>query len=517
ANGASGGLNGLDLSADGRFITFESKASNLISGDRNNGFDVFVHNRRHGKTELVSVAADVSFPGNDESRHPAISANGRFVVFESKANNLVYEDSNSYSDIFLRDRIHRQTHLVSRVWPGDIGNNDSSLPDISGDGRWIVFQSFASNLVAGDTNGFSDIFLYDVSTRRITRISQAADGTQADRSSRQPSISDSGDWVVFTSQARNLLPTPATDEWEDVFLYDRINGTIERVSNNPAGGVPNERSRLATISADGRWIVYQSAASDIVSGDTNSKWDIFLYDRITKQTRRISTSEAGIEADDHSEHAHISADGRFVAFSSSATQLVPGDFNAAPDVFLEDVQTGALRRCSLDWKDQEAPGTSYFPRVSGQGREVAFTSDASNLADGDTNGTFDVFVRDSMELTLLGVPLVGFPVQFQLEHAFREEGQSLQVLLSLTGQGPWDLPGGSGLRLPLTPDSLTVAGLNLGSLFVGGIGIHAKALTPSLTIPQTLSNQRVYVAGVVFNPTNGVLREVTGPLTIDIQ
>ncbi len=514
ANGPSGGGRGISLSQDGRYVAFESAATNLAEGDRNATFDVFVHSRRTGATELVSIGYN-GLPGNGTSRHPSLSTLGRYIAFESSSWNLVFEDHNGWTDVFVHDRVYRQTYCVSRSWPGETANNKSELPSISGDGRWVAFQSFASNLVPGDTNGFADIFLYDRQTRWQSRITVAVNGGQTNLSSRQAAISDSGRSIAFASLASNLVSSD-TNGFEDIFVYDQDTSAIERISVGHTGAAANERSSSPSISADGNVVVYHSLASNLVPNDTNDNWDVFLFDRLTRTTERISVGVGGADGDGPSEFPDVSDDARYVTFASRARNLIPLDLNEASDIFVRDRLLGATRRASLDWLDNEVSGTSYFPSISGDGRDIGFTSDAHELSDGDSNGTFDVFVRDGIEVTTLGDIKVGSPIRFRVRQAVRDSGDLALVLISTTGQSPWNLPGEAGLRVPLTPDAWTQSALGLGAYFSATVGSNGEAITAPLIVPAVAAGQTIFGAAVTLNVVTAQLHSTTGPLVITV-
>jgi Tol biopolymer transport system component len=207
------------ISADGRYVAFASLASNLVPGDTNGRMDIFVHDRLTGQTTRVSVASDGT-EGNGDSGFPSISADGRYVAFASLASNLVPGDTNGTWDVFVHDRLTGQTTRVSVASGGAQGNGDSRFPSISADGRYVAFQSYASNLVPGDTNGVLDVFVHDRLTGQTTRVSVASDGTQGDSYSFGSSISADGRYVAFASYASNLVPGD-TNGWADVFVAMR--------------------------------------------------------------------------------------------------------------------------------------------------------------------------------------------------------------------------------------------------------------------------------------------------------
>jgi len=321
-----------------------------------------VRHRRTGVVERVSVGSGGA-EANGHSYYPSISAEGRYVAFSSDASNLVPGDTNNRSDIFVYDR---ETGSVT---------------------------SYASNLVAGDTNGEADVFLYDRQAGTLERVSVGWDGAEANRRSGGASLSSDGRYVAFMSYAANLVPDDGNEAW-DVFVRDRQGGTIERVSVASAGTEGNGDSYWPAISADGQYIAFHSCASNLVADDTNGATDVFVYDRQTGIVALVSLAADGTQGDGNSYRPAISGDGRYVAFGSEASKLVPADTNGQADVFVHDRQTGLIERVSVSEEGTEGNGWSRQASISGEGRYAAFASEASNLVEGDTNDSRDVFVCD---------------------------------------------------------------------------------------------------------------------------
>jgi PKD repeat protein/Tol biopolymer transport system component len=380
------------ISADGRYVAFDSRASNLVPGDTNGTDDVFVHDRQTGATTRVSVASDGT-QGNDWAWGASISADGRYVAFISNASNLVTGDTNDCSDAFVHDRQTGQTTRVSVASDGTEGDGSSWKVSISADGRYVAFDAFASNLVLGDTNGTWDVFVHDRQTGVTTRISIASDGTEANDGSGGASISANGRYVAFHSDASNLV-TGDTNGYKDAFVHDQQTGATTRVSIASDGTQGNENSWTPSTSADGRYIVFYSDASNLVPGDTNGYADTFIHDRQTGATTRVSIASDGTQGNENSWTPFISADGCCVAFLSDASNLVTGDTNGYMDAFVHDRLTGVTARVSIASDGTQGNENSWTPFISADGRYVAFCSDASNLVTNDTNDYRDVFVHD---------------------------------------------------------------------------------------------------------------------------
>ena len=391
----NGGIHA-SVSDDGRLVAFQTR-SKLVPEDTNGASDVYVHDVQAGTTRLVSVASD-GMPGNDDSGEASISADGRHVVFWSEATNLVPGDTNEATDVFAHDLETGITDRVSVATDGAEGSDAASRSnsDISADGRFVAFSSAAPNLVPDDTNNQADVFVHDRVTGETERVSIASDGTQGTSGSFYPSISADGRHVAFFSFAAGLVPED-TNASNDIFVHDREMGTTERVSIASDGTEGNGHAfRDPSISADGRYVAFSGVATNLVPGDTNGAEDVFVHDRQTGKTERVSVSSDGAEGDSSSLVPSISADGRYVTFHGIATNLVPGDTNGLADTFVHDRATGITERVSIASDGAEGDGNSHgWPAVSSDGGLVAFHSIATNLVPGDTNGEFgfDMFVR----------------------------------------------------------------------------------------------------------------------------
>jgi Tol biopolymer transport system component len=438
------------LSADGRYVAFESEADNLVLDDSNQIKDVFVHDRETGETRLVSVDG-AGIQGNASSGNPSLSADGRYVAFESEADNLVLDDSNQIKDVFVHDRETGETRRVSVDGAGIQGNASSGNPSLSADGRYVAFESEADNLVLDDSNQIKDVFVHDRETGETRRVSVDTSGNQAESfpnyvnnlylegASHNPSISGDGRYVAFQSFARNLVADD-TNDVDDIFVHNLETGETIRASvdslgnqtssyNNGLGSSSIGRplgggSYNPSINGDGRCIAYESTAENLVLDDTNGKFhiDIFVHDLNTGETTRVSVDSFGNQAEKYpntnvigagslfdphggsSFNPCIGAEGRYIAFSSSARNLVPDDTNGEfyLDVFVHDRETGSTTRVSVDSSGNQATGStshgdfagSDHPAMSDDGCKVAFSSIADSIISTDTNGSEDVFLHD---------------------------------------------------------------------------------------------------------------------------
>lgn len=391
---SNGGSNFSAVSQDGRYVTFDSSATNLIGLDTNGTVDVFVRDRKTGKTRRLSVRSNGT-QANGPSQIPDISSSGRFITFMSNASNLVPGDTNGVADIFVRDRKKGKTTRVSTRSNGNQGNGPSSLPKISADGRFVVFESAASNLAPGDGNGVTDIFVKDRKAGKTRRVSVRSNGTQGNNPSNHADISPNGRYVSFTSTATNLV-NGDTNGTSDIFLRDRKTGNTKRVSVGNAGQ-GNGQSLLSSVS-NKRQVAFASQATNLVGGDTNATLDIFVRNTSANNTRRVSISTAGVQANNQSPTAwrpQISASGRYVVFESFATNLVANDTNAASDIFVRDRKQNRTRRVSVKFDGSEANGLSIFADITNDGKFITLASQATNLIAGDTNGNSDIFLRST--------------------------------------------------------------------------------------------------------------------------
>jgi Tol biopolymer transport system component len=324
---------GVAISADGRFVAFGSAASNLVPADTNGAQDIFVRDRLRGKTRLVSVNR-AGKPANGPSLHPALSPDGRFVAFASGANDLVAGDGNTGTDIFLRDLKSGKTRRMSVKSSGGEADGACFRPSVTPAGDKVVFEC-TSVLVPGDSNGQMDVFLRDVAHRRTSLISVSRSGGAGDEggfSGAQPSISPNGRMVVFNSAANDLVAGDGGDGF-DAFVRNLRTQKTRRLSLSPSVSSGNGGTGLTTISPDGVWVAFESDASNLVAGDTNASTDVFLRRLARGPIRRFSVSSAGRQGDVFSEHPSLSNGGRTAAFDSLATNLSGADGSPFVDVF----------------------------------------------------------------------------------------------------------------------------------------------------------------------------------------
>jgi Tol biopolymer transport system component len=491
----NGGSERASISANGRYVAYSSEASNLVLGDTNGYGDIFVLNRQTGMTNRVSVDSSGA-EAHAWSFDPSISSDGRFVAFTSGAYNLVPGDTNNSSDIFVHDRQTGVTERVSVDSSGMEGSSSSSDASISADGRFVAFSSYSSNLVPGDTNKKQDVFVHDRQTL-VTRRVSVRFTIQSNDSSFSSSISADGRFVAFASRASNLANLDTNSEI-DVFVRDLQTGVIERVSVNSSSGQGNGWSGVPSISADGRIVAFGSRAGNLVPGDTNRKHDIIVHDRQTGAKRRASVDSSGAEGNHDSRYPSVSADGRYIAFHSRADNLVPGDTHGRMDAFVHDLWTGITERVSVNSRGAEGIRASEFPAISADGRYVAFHSRAKNLVYGDTNVAEDVFAHDrwdglganSIYLTGPATAPVGAPIDF----TWQTTRGSSEFWLAYSKNASGSVINGHNFDLA-TPLTMIATGVNSRN----GLGSFKSA-----PVPQRAAGHTLYFE-VAARDANGVI------------
>ena len=395
SGGQGNGLSGATaITPDARYVVFDSDATNLVPGDTNTWGDVFVRDRYAGTTERISVDSSGT-QGSNFSWSGSISADGRYVSFLSAAPDLVPGDTNGMPDVFVRDRQLGMTTRVSVASSGAEGNAPCWSHAISLDGRYVAFESRSTNLIPGGNLGF-EVFVHDRLTGQTELASVDSAGVEGDGASDDPTLSGDGRFVAFSSNATNLVPGD-TNAVRDVFVHDRQTGRTTRVSVSSSGAQGDHFSFVPRLAADGRFVVFSGLATTLVPGDTNADYDVFVHDRQTGETTRVSVDSFGAQGDDESTRCSITADGRYVAFESRATNLIAGDTNGFSDAFLHDRQTGRTERVSLSTSGIQGNDSSSWgmvPFVSTDARFVVFSSLATNLVANDVNAELDAFVRD---------------------------------------------------------------------------------------------------------------------------
>jgi hypothetical protein len=394
-----GTVDSLAISADGRYVVFASGATNLVTVDTNGWNDIFLRDRLLGTTVRINLGAGGA-EANQDSGHPTISRDGRYIAYESAATNLVSTASNGVYHIFRYDTVTQTTVHVSKTTAGVQGNASSQYPSISNDGRYISFTSLATNLVAGDTNAHPDVFRRDVVANVTIRVSVTNAGAQGNNTAARnenmiSSINGDGRYVLFRSNASNLVAGD-TNTFDDLFVRDCTGLTTKRVNVSSAGVQANDTSYMGKISNDGRFVVFSSAASTLVAGDTNVAEDVFIRDRTLNTTTRLSVNSSGVQTTVGalgSNKPSISDDNRYVAFTSYADNLVADDTNAVADTYMRDRTTNTTTRISLGNLGEQCNDYCNDGVISGNGLYAAFASAATSLVVNGYNGLTQLFVR----------------------------------------------------------------------------------------------------------------------------
>ncbi len=424
------------VSADGRFVAFQSTASNLVTTNTFGLPHIFVHDKQTGQNSLVSVNSAGALANND-SFDPTISADGRFVAFNSLATNLVSGDGNGQIDTFIRDLQTGVTTRVSVSSTGIEGNSSSRHPPaLSADGRFVAFTSWAGNLVADDSNGQIDVFVRDRQSSKTTRVSVGNANIQANNHSDSwPSISADGRYVAFSSNATNFGNT-LDYNGQNIFVRDRVQNTTSLVSPRILTFGGSMSADMPSISADGRFVVFKSSNDNVIAGDNNARIDTFIRDRVTGSTSLISVSSAGVQGNGNSSSAYpavISANGRFVAFVSDASNLVNGDSNAKEDVFVRDLLAHTTVRASASPTGVQANSGGSAPDINADGRFITFASGASNLlAVSDSNAKTDIFMRDRL---LTAAKIADVQVLASVEPALVQKNIASTYSFTVTNNG----------------------------------------------------------------------------------
>jgi hypothetical protein len=424
------------ISNNGRYVAFRSDATNLVPEDTNNHSDIFLYDLQTDKTILVTSASDGT-QANAHTIRSSISGDGRYIAFESEASNLVLGDTNRHADIFVRDTQTNSTVQVSIASDGSQGNYDSSFPSISANGRYISFNSIADNLINDDTNNFADIFVHDLETRETARV--------ALRTSQESSISGDGRYIAFVSPSSELV-NDDTNGYEDIFVYDRQTNKTSRISISSDGTQANSYSYSPSISTDGRYIGFYSGADNLVVNDTNAQPDVFVHDQETGETERISIASNGDQANGGSVYPSLSGDGRYVAFMSAASNLSEAPIGVYNHAFVHDRYTGQTELATLRRDGIPAQwGSGGSSSISGDGQILVFDSHSPDIVQNDTNSAWDVFVVDLHRLRNitsisgkvtdnLNHPVAGVKVEANAERSVTtDEGGYYKITGLITG------------------------------------------------------------------------------------
>jgi len=469
-----------DVSNDGRFVVFTTTSKKLVPGTTTSKQHVYLVDRATGAVELISVGNDGA-EANQDALRPRISGDGRWVVFETLASNLDQDDTNGRLDCYLYDRDEEWLERVSLGANDGEGNGDSFRPVVSDDGDWILFSSFANNLITGDDNGTADVFIRDRQTGTTRLVSSALDGTVASDYSEAADLSADGRYALFQSAAKDMVAGSIAG-WNKIMLRDLQLGVTEQASLQSDGLFPAGECRFARMSADARWITFASSVHTIVPGDSNQREDVFLRDRQLATTERVNIGPNGEQDDVGGSYARPSDDGRFILFESSATVFAPSDTNDNGDVFLRDRRRATTRHVSLSTDGKSSKLGCGEISISGDGHVLLFRAGGDELDPADHNGRLDAYVHDRgpadasvasygsghpgrygvPTATLQDDPVIGGPVDLVVTNS--SGAWTLGFLL--LGEEPLALPAGWGgellvaplvaIPIPLPPGSYTL-------------------------------------------------------------
>lgn len=384
------------LSPDGRFVVFSSSAANLAAGDLAGYSDVFLRDTQRSTTTRISLTTSGAEPFGDSSAGVA-SDDGRFLAFQSEATNLAAGDFNGTSDVFVRDLQTGVTTIVSASGAGVVGNGRSFAPSISADGLRIAFVSEASNLVANDGNAVADVFVRNLSNNSIKLVTKGVGGIPADGASSRAVISGDGRFIAYVSGATNLV-AGHSGTFQDVFVTSFATGATELVSLATGGAQGNADSGAPTISHDGNRIAFASSAQNfgtVAAGTSN----VFLRDRGAATTLLLSAQPNGTPANGSSDRPLISANGSFVCFRTAASNLAAGESGTTPDAYVTEISTLLHQRASVPTSplpsELNSGGVAEILGVTDDGRYGVFSTAASNIVASEPNdNVVDIFRHD---------------------------------------------------------------------------------------------------------------------------
>ncbi|MCX7634721.1 MAG: hypothetical protein N2Z74_03130, partial [Syntrophales bacterium] len=385
------------MTPDGRFVLFSSKGTNLVPNDTNLKIDLFLRDRKKGTTVRVNVTSTGAEINDYDTYQGNISPDGRYVVFSSKSTQLA-TDANGKYQVYLRDTVGGTTTMISRGNDGSPGNGNSSVNDVpifSADGNYIVYSSSSTNLAGGVSTSYSQIYLYDRRNGSTTLVTKTADGTPGNGSSTYPVISGDGRYIAFKSSATNLTNPALSSAYDLIFLHDRQSGVTTLVSKSAAGVKSDKGCSYPGISRDGKYVVFHTNATNLVDGTaSNTKDHVYLYDVAAGSLSIISKNAAGVLGDSNSHYPVISLDGNYIAFNSDAQNLLADNTKISySNIFVYSRADNSLQVVNVTpTGDKPDSGVFLYSAIAEDGKVVAFQSTATNLVPNDQNKTDDIFV-----------------------------------------------------------------------------------------------------------------------------
>lgn len=383
----SGSGHPVDVSKDGRFVAFTTWASNLVSGDTNNKTDAFVRDMQTGTVTRVDVTSAGTQSSSNVYDYVSISADGRYVVFAS--------DDTTFAPIYMVNQPHLFVHDLQTGTTSLVSNPSSKIIpkdfQISGNGRYVVYLEDADGVGAGDYNHTKDVYLKDLQTGTLSLVSKNSSGTVSNQGADKPSINYDGSEITFNSFSTNLV-SGDTNGHSDVFLLNRIGG--DSISDITLSANGDSYGQSTSLSADGSTIVLSSSASNLVSGDS-ANTDLMAFNVQNGTFQIVGMSSAGVHSMNFDAGNYsVSSDGSLITFDSALSYLAPGDTNGVRDVFLRDIVAGTTERVSMRSASTQATSASTVPVISSDGKGVYYVSGDTGLVPGDTNGYADV-IRSS--------------------------------------------------------------------------------------------------------------------------
>ena len=491
--GFAGGASGEpSMSADGRYVAFTSGAADLVPGDTNQALDVFVRDLATGTTVRLPLPGGTPVPPGAQASQPSIAADGSVVAFTYQPP-PGFTGATAGTIVLAWDRASGTTTIVSRNIRGSAAAG-SREPSVSADGRYVAYTSDNTLIVPQDGNGSSDVFRFDRQTNTTVAVSVGVGGLPAGGTSQTPAISDDGNLVAFVSQAGDTIVPENTGSGRQVYLRDIAAGTTERISKAADGGPADGEAYGPSISGDGRYVAFESAATNLVAGDSNAYPDVFRRDRQAGVTALVSVTPAGGPGAGPSGEASITRDGRMVAFTSGAPDILgdvaPGARLAAlvtrtSEVFIRDMTAADTVLVSVDPNGQPGGARSFAPSVAGNGRYIAFASSSPALVAGDSNNALDVFLRDLPPVPKLNPSVVDFGTR-----ALNTPGAPLAAILSNAGWGPLAVTGSTVAGANAAEFPIALDGCAKATLY------RAEACTVTMTFTPTAAGTRTAVLQV---------------------
>ena len=387
------GTFGLSVSGDGGTVAFASLANNLFAADADRELDVYVKRLATGELLLASTSSDGVKAGAFSLR-PSLDGSGSQVAFLSAADDLHEDDRDGLTDVFVKDLTTGAIVLASTTAAGAKGNAGSGPPVLSGDGQHVAFTSRASNLSPQDSDSLLDVYVKDLRSGALRLVTVGPDGRRAAPGPYgigRLSLSADGHRVAFDTDAG--LDPADTDGATDVYVKDLDTGALQLASTGWDGRNSAPGSYRPSLSGDGFTVAFDTFSADLLPGDASEDDDVYVKDLRTGALVLASTNASGDKANARSTEASLSADGRRVAFSSSATNLHPDDQTGTLDTYVKDIEVGTVQLASDPRQGGTANALSIAPTLAADGSLVAFATPASNLDPFDTNGTADVYAR----------------------------------------------------------------------------------------------------------------------------